>query len=104
MIFDLKPIEDLSDTEIRSLVKVHVAEQQHLEFKVTVKHQEPSQFEISATSTLSSESRGSRFGSVLSMGTDWSLCACRLVTGYRTWLHLMVAPTSRLAMRQESAR
>jgi hypothetical protein len=41
MIFDLKPIEDLCDAEIRSLVEGHVAEQQHLEFKVTVKHQEP---------------------------------------------------------------
>jgi len=40
MIFDLKPIDDLSDTEILSLVDAHVAEQQHLEYKVTVNHQD----------------------------------------------------------------
>lgn len=39
MIFADKPIDDISDDEIDSLVRDHTAERQHLEFKATVNYQ-----------------------------------------------------------------
>ncbi len=40
MIFDGRPIEDITDAEIQALVADHVAERRHLEFKVTVNHRD----------------------------------------------------------------
>jgi len=39
LIFDGKPIDDVSDEEIDRLVNEHISERQHLEFKVTLNHQ-----------------------------------------------------------------
>ncbi|MFC1939913.1 helix-turn-helix domain-containing protein [Chloroflexota bacterium] len=39
MIFDGRPVDEISDDEIDELVSAHVSERQHLEFKVTVSHQ-----------------------------------------------------------------
>ena len=36
MIFDGKPIHEITDDEIDALVQNHIGERQHLEFKVTV--------------------------------------------------------------------
>ena len=40
MIFDGKPIDEISDDEIDMLVKEHVSERQHLEFKATVNYKD----------------------------------------------------------------
>jgi len=40
MIFDGKPIDQITDDEIRALVAEHAAERRHLEFKVTVDHRD----------------------------------------------------------------
>jgi hypothetical protein len=40
MIFDGKPIDEITDEEIRALVSGHFVEQRHLEFKVTVDHRD----------------------------------------------------------------
>lgn len=40
MIFDGKPIDDISDEEIDILVSEHMSERQHLEFKATLNHQD----------------------------------------------------------------
>ena len=42
MIFDGKPIDEISDEEIDELVSKHMSERQHLEFKVTLNHQDDS--------------------------------------------------------------
>lgn len=42
MIFDGKPIDDISDEEIDKLVNEHISERQHLEFKSTLNHQDDS--------------------------------------------------------------
>lgn len=42
MIFDGKPIDDISDEEIDILVGEHMSERQHLEFKATLNHQDDS--------------------------------------------------------------
>lgn len=42
MIFDNKPIDDISDEEIDELVREHMSERQHLEFKITLNHQDDS--------------------------------------------------------------
>ena len=42
MIFDGKPIDDISDDEIDQLVREHISERQHLEYKVTLNHQDNS--------------------------------------------------------------
>ena len=39
MIFDGRPIADITDGEILGLVEKHLAERRHLEFKLTVNHQ-----------------------------------------------------------------
>ena len=39
MIFDGRPIDEIADSEIDRLVSEHISERQHLEFKVTVNHQ-----------------------------------------------------------------
>ncbi|MCB0331816.1 MAG: putative DNA binding domain-containing protein, partial [Bdellovibrionales bacterium] len=36
MIFEARPLTDIDDTEILSLVSNHVRERQHIEYKVTV--------------------------------------------------------------------
>lgn len=47
MIFDGKPIDDISDQEIDKLVAEHMSERQHLEFKVTLNHQDnPDRLEL----------------------------------------------------------
>jgi len=40
MIFDGRPIDQISDTEIRVLVEEHVAERRNLEFKLSVNHRD----------------------------------------------------------------
>lgn len=40
MIFDHKHIDEITDDEIKTIVDAHLGERQHLEFKVTVNHQE----------------------------------------------------------------
>ncbi len=40
MIFNGKPVDDITETEIDGLVKDHVMERQHLEFKATVNYQD----------------------------------------------------------------
>ena len=40
MIFDGRPIDDISVAEIDALVKEHQAERQHLDFKITVNYKE----------------------------------------------------------------
>lgn len=42
MIFEGRPVNEISDEEIDGLVKEHVGERQHLEFKVTVNHKDDS--------------------------------------------------------------
>jgi len=39
MIFDGRPIDEISDTEIDRLISEHISERQYLEFKVTINHQ-----------------------------------------------------------------
>ena len=47
MIFDGKLIDDISDEEIDKLVSEHMSERQHLEFKVTLNHQDdPDRLEL----------------------------------------------------------
>jgi len=47
LIFDGKPIDDISDQEIDKLVAEHMSERQHLEFKVTLNHQDnPDRLEL----------------------------------------------------------
>ena len=36
MIFEGRPVDEISDEEIAQLVKDHVSERQHLEFKATL--------------------------------------------------------------------
>ena len=36
MIFEGRPVDEISDEEIAQLVKAHVSERQHLEFKATL--------------------------------------------------------------------
>jgi len=42
LIFDGKPIDDISDEEIDELVGEHMSERQYLEFKATLNHQDDS--------------------------------------------------------------
>jgi len=46
LIFDGKPIDDISDEEIDKLVNEHMSERQHLEFKVTLNQNEPAKHEL----------------------------------------------------------
>lgn len=47
MIFDGKPIDEISDEEIHRLVSEHISERQHLEFKVTLNHHnDPDRLEL----------------------------------------------------------
>jgi hypothetical protein len=43
MIFEGRPIDEITDEEIDRLITEHVAERQHLEFKVTVNHRNDSE-------------------------------------------------------------
>lgn len=36
MIFDGRPLSDIKNEEVAALVKAHVCERQHLEFKITI--------------------------------------------------------------------
>ncbi len=40
MIFDGRPIDQITDDEVRALVSEHVVERRHLEFKLTVDHRD----------------------------------------------------------------
>lgn len=47
MIFDGKPLDEISDQEIDLIVKEHKAERQHLEFKVTINYKDdPDKIEL----------------------------------------------------------
>lgn len=40
MIFDGKPIDEITDEELEAVVQEHIAERQHLEFKITVNYRD----------------------------------------------------------------